>query len=68
MPFDTVLDAQNMNLLSDVGFSNALYYASRVAVGGGHTTGPVCSSWVFMFLSRRAVCFGSVVPDQNCVS
>lgn len=51
MPFDVVLDKERMNLMTPMGFSNALYYACSLEPGSGHVSAPVCSSWIFLFLS-----------------
>ena len=50
MPFDIVLDKVNMDLLTNEGFCNALFYACNLAPGAGHMTGPVCSTWIFLRL------------------
>lgn len=53
MPFDVRLDSVNVNLMSNEGFSNALYFACNLREGAGHVSAPVCSSWVFMFLGPQ---------------
>ena len=51
MPFGVELDPENMNLLTDKGFCNALYYVARLKAGAGKLAAPVCSTCVFMMLS-----------------
>ena len=48
MPFDLETDPERMDLMSPMGFANALYYACSLEPGSGHLSAPVCSSWVFM--------------------
>ena len=48
VPFDIRLDPTNMNLLSNEGFANALFFACNLSPGSGHVSAPVCSTWVFM--------------------
>jgi len=48
VPFDFAYDNINMNLLTNEGFSNALFHACNLEIGSGHVTAPVCSTWVFM--------------------
>ena len=49
-PFDVELDSVNMDLTTSIGFSNALSYAANLEPGSGHTSAPVCSTFVFMIL------------------
>lgn len=53
VPFDFAYDNINMNLLTNEGFSNALFHACNLEIGSGHVTAPVCSTWVFMFLDLQ---------------
>lgn len=53
MPFDIVLDKVNMDLMTNEGFANALFYACNLAPGCGHMTGPVCSTWIFLLLGVK---------------
>lgn len=53
MPFDVELDPIRMNLMTPLGFSNALFYACSLVPGSGHMTAPVCSSWVFLTFTRN---------------
>ena len=47
VPMDVTL-GNEYDLLSDVGFSNALYQVANLVPGSGHTTAPVCSTFVWM--------------------
>ena len=39
---------ESMDLTTPRGFSNAVFQLLNVRPGGGHTSAPVCSTWVFM--------------------
>ena len=41
-----------MDLLTNEGFANAMYFACNLAPGSGHVSAPVCSTWVFMQHSK----------------
>ena len=48
IPIDLEIDPHGMDLTTSRGFSNAIYQLLNVRPGGGHTSAPVCSTWVFM--------------------
>ena len=48
IPIDLDIDPYNMDLTTSRGFSNAIFQLLNVRPGGGHTSAPVCSTWVFM--------------------
>ena len=52
MPFDVDLSSE-MDLLTPLGFTNALFYACNLKPGSGHMTAPVCSTFVFMPLDCK---------------
>lgn len=49
VPLDLSIDPKNMDLLTNEGFCNAMYFACSLAPGAGHVSAPVCSTWVFMW-------------------
>lgn len=51
IPFDIRIDGNLMDLASPQGFANALWAVANLKPGSGHLTAPVCSSFVFVFLS-----------------
>ncbi|CAK8999286.1 Putative rhamnose biosynthetic enzyme 1 [Durusdinium trenchii] len=48
VPFEINMDPSTMDILTDAGFANAVYYTLRTRVGGASLHAPVCSTWVFM--------------------
>lgn len=56
---DPLLDREfggaEFDLLSDVGFLNALYHASPLEEGGGMMLAPVCGTFVFLLLGETGL-------------
>ena len=48
---DVTYGGEEFDLLSDVGFLNALFHTANLEVGGSALTAPVCSTFVFMILT-----------------
>ena len=49
--FDLTYNAEWMDILSDKGFTLATYLVLNTRRGGGLTLAPVCSTWVFLWIS-----------------
>lgn len=64
VPFDVKYNGETMDLLSPLGFSNALYHTLNLDLGAGATSAPVCSTFVFMCLHFAWVRFG-IVPTKH---
>lgn len=52
VPFDVTYNGQTMDLLSPLGFSNAVYHTLNLKPGSGALSAPVCSTFVMVWLDR----------------
>lgn len=55
VPFDVRYNDVTMDLLSDLGFSNALFQTLNLECGSGALSAPVCSTFIFMPLGPLKV-------------
>lgn len=62
--FDIVHDNVRQNILTDSGFSNALYWCCNLAPGGGKVTAPVCATWVWLCIAS-IICFVVGIPYRR---
>lgn len=51
MAFDKEYGGDEFDLLTDVGFLNALYHTTMLEAGASAMAAPVCSTFVFMWLA-----------------
>lgn len=61
--YDIVYDADRMDILSDVGFANAVRLVLSLHSGSQSLSAPVCSSWTF--INRGTSCRSSAFPLGN---
>lgn len=50
---DIRLDADTQDIMSPLGFLNAVWNVCNLKPGSGFFTAPVCSTWVFMPLGLK---------------
>ena len=48
IPFDVKINDKTMDLLSPLGFANALYHTLNLKPGSGALSAPVCSTFVMV--------------------
>ena len=67
--FEKLADAEKQNMLTTIGFVNAVLLAVRVARGGGSNTAPVCSTWVWLsrHSTKRRLWYPLGNPHVPCV-
>lgn len=53
IPMDIRLNEETQDIMSPLGFLNAVWQVCNLRPGAGFFTAPVCSTWVFMFLSSN---------------
>ena len=58
VPFDITHDPENMDLLTDQGFANAIFHTCALLPGSGALSAPVCSTFVVVCpgLDSRLTC------------
>lgn len=65
-PYGIKLDPARMDLASTEGFANALWSVANLKPGSGHLTAPVCSTFVFMWLSMES-CLGDPFNPSHLI-
>lgn len=64
MPFDISI-SEDMTLLSDQGFANALFHCCNLKPGAGHLSAPVCSTFVLVPPVSKCVGQGGSKPFSS---